>query len=421
MAGGTWVTPGLDSQAQKGSTWVSGSGQVDGEALLNGWRDAGISPEMAVELLNVIMLTQSPVLARTAAVENRARRQAARTEGVFAVRTPEQAATFLHAHRVDRLAWAGVLHSEEVFNTLPGEGFDWPAVAGYWVQWASLRQDERLRRAHPASAETMAEARDALAGAATEAGLAGLRVPLASWSDPAALQALAERLRAVNRSLGAISGLEGPTLGLNGRVELTITSPRRQGMAFAHGPNWTGVAASWEDLPHEWFHALDFALPRPAVAPETPDMGLLTDALARRRARNALEEGWQRLPAHLDTLAGGGARAWHVERRQRVAALLAQGDKDARWKADYLQERREVLAFQWQAFVQSQLAPGHPSFDTAATDGRRGPRFQEATGSRLAWNQAMGMVVQMWWQPETAPAWRRSALAAPRGPRPSPR
>lgn len=107
------------------------------------------------------------------------------------------------------------------------------------------------------------EAKDSLAQATHDVGLKHVRVPLALWGCAPCLSDMALGLRQANADLSAIAGWSGPVLGLDGRVGLTLGVLES---AHADGHERSGesleVRSDWQDLAHEWFHALDLVVGR---------------------------------------------------------------------------------------------------------------------------------------------------------------
>lgn len=112
---------------------------------------------------------------------------------------------------------------------------------------------------------TLAQAMEDLAQATHEVGLKHLQVPLASWGCAPCLSDIALGLRQANADLSAVTGWSGPVLGLDGRVGLTLGVLEQ---ANTDGHERSGqlleLRSDWQDLPHEWFHALDLVMARHA-------------------------------------------------------------------------------------------------------------------------------------------------------------
>lgn len=112
---------------------------------------------------------------------------------------------------------------------------------------------------------SLEQAQASLAQATHEVGLKHLQVPLASWGCAPCLSDIALGLRQANADLSAVTGWSGPVLGLDGRVGLTLGVLEQ---ANTDGHERSGqlleLRSDWQDLPHEWFHALDLVMARHA-------------------------------------------------------------------------------------------------------------------------------------------------------------
>ena len=405
--------------------WVLPNGQVDGAQLISTWRKGGVSPSQAAQLLNVLVLTQSPVVAQTAAVRDRAARQTERTAGILNVLTAQQATAFLETNNLEALAWEGVVHSSEAMNVQSGEGFTWPDVEAYWHRLSPDRADEANSEARVTgwgidpNKQDMKAAREALVNAVRDSGLAGVRIPLPVWNDSANVATVAERIQESNAVLQDVTGWNGPVLGLNGRVEWTIYSPLNLGATFYRGPLETVVLSGWEDLPHEWFHALDYALRSAPVDLDTAGGATLTQqwgahASAHSHQGHDLNQSWGSLHDRLRSFSMERGDAWFKDRDARVQALQASRDEDDQWRAGYLRQTHETIAFAWQAYVQTHLSHQSASWTQQATDGRMGPREQEALAMAPIWKALLQDVNTQWWstQYRTVRQWRAERQSA---------
>ena len=420
------IVPTALEQRARELPWVLPSGQIDGAQLIDTWRKGGVSPSQAAQLLNVLVLTQSPVVAQTAAVRDRARRQTERTAGILDVKTSEQASAFLENSNLEALAWEGVIHSSEAMSVQSGEGFTWPDVEAYWHRLSPDRADEANSEARTTgwgidpNKQDMTAAREALVNAVRDSGLAGVRIPLPAWNDSANVTTVAQRIQESNAVLQEVTGWTGPVLGLNGRMEWTIYSPLNLGATFYRGPLETVVLSGWEDLPHEWFHALDYALRSAPVDLDTAGGATLTqqwEGQATAHAHHDLNQSWGTLHDRLRSFSVERGDAWFNDRDARVQALQASHNEDDQWRAGYLRQKHETIAFAWQAYVQTHLSDHSASWTQQATDGRMGPREQEALAMAPVWKSLFQEVGTQWWstQHRTVRQWRAERQPADLG------
>lgn len=410
-------------------SWVLPTGQVDGLELINQWKDGGITPNQAFELISLLAWTQSPVIARTQQVEDQARAQSQATQSIFEVKTHDQAAAFLSRTTREDLVLRGVLHASEGDSAMVAEDRDWQAVVNYWQIMSSDRLDETTSLPGAVEApQAMAAARERLLRAVDDAGLAGLRVPLATFNDSDNVERLAERLEQANAELQTATGWTGPVLGLRGRVMLTVMAPLNMSLAFPQQAGQVGLVSAWEDVGHEWIHAVDFALRTAPGDLDTMGGFTLTQQLIDGAPQGALQQAWRDLPNQLREASLAAGNAWYRDRDARVAKLAASSDEDEQWQARYIGSRHETLAYAWQSHLQARAIPGALLVDTAstrnATDGVMGPRASEDASVEPVWKQTMAKIGQLWWQPAPTLAEQLQARRAPtapvamRGPRP---
>ena len=404
-------------QQVDGVVGVGVAGQTNIEDLLNSWIDAGISPEQAMELINVIMLTQSPVLSADPQVIENARALARRTQGVWAVSSHAQAEDFLDQHAAVVLYQDGVVAEPELMNTLGGKDAQWEDVVHYWVAWSSKRLDEPLYRPEVGTEKEMEQAQDRLGAATEKAGLASVRVPASSWDSPKSLEKLAQRIELANEAIQRASGMEGPVLGLSSRVHLTVGAPRGLGFAWPGNQGDIHIHSSWEDLSHEWIHALELALRKATIDFDTPGGATLSQELTTRQPLTAMERAWHLLPNKLELSEAAHGHSW-LENRKTRAEGLAKGDEDEQWRAGYLMEKHEMIAFQWQSHVQLELREDHPLFDSRSHDGVLAPTAQQSMDAKPIWKTTMSLVNTEWWAPQiqAAPTLTQPKTKPPAGP-----
>lgn len=85
----------LDKAVAGQLSWGTRSGAVDGPALIRHWERQGLRPDQGMELLSLLVFTQSPTLARTQATQSLAEASSRATQSIFEIQTQAQADTFL--------------------------------------------------------------------------------------------------------------------------------------------------------------------------------------------------------------------------------------------------------------------------------------------------------------------------------------
>lgn len=407
-------TQGVQAVSQK-APGVGVEGQTNAEDLFNSWMDSGVSPEQAMELINVIMLAQSPVITQSPQAVQKAQALAERTRGVWAIESGEQAEAFLERHSAVALYQEGLVSDPELMNTLGGRDAQWEDVVQYWWDWSSRRFDEPLYRPEVGDQEQMQQAQQRLQKVAQRLGLASLRVPVSTWDSPKSLEKLAQRLEETGQALVQSTKMDGPVLGLGSRVHLTVGAPRQLGVTWPGENGSIHVHAAWEDLSHEWFHALEMAM-RPGEKDLTvPGGATLSHELTTRAANSPLEQVWHSLSSRLELSEAAHGHDWLEARKARVETL-SKGNEEEQWQAGYLMERHELLAFQWQAYFQLHIDDNHPAFDPRTGDGIHAPKPQQASDARQVWEKAMALVNESWWAPQLVVAPAQERKGPPKGP-----
>lgn len=342
--------------------------------MLEAWRAAGLSPE---EAASVVVFMHEHWLPSVSSAAHAAREAPARRKAEVLLST-----TFPDA-------WARL---DAIRPTTPLPGFEWtldersPEASADHPAWLGVLGEvgvlvPTLTDA-PLGPADLTVARTQVVRAVEAAGLKQLNVPLGVWDDPIRLADLAAGLRLANGDLQAITGWEGGVLGLDGRLTLT---PGVIDHALVDGRAPDGrrleMETDWQDLAHEWMHALDFALARRSLA--HPRFGTLTDH------RTGWLRHWRPSPtatawwAAVDRVETAGA-GWVARREQAVAqhALARRRDLQGYWT-----DPAELLAFAWEARVRrldGLALLGAPSFEADPQD-LLAPRAQELAAMEPAW------------------------------------
>ena len=340
-----------------------------------------------------------------------------------------------------------------------------------WEDTRALWQHERLAMEVPGHGDASLgwpEAKARLQAAVDVTGLAQLRVSAAMLETPERADALAKRLVGLQDALSARFGVEGPFLGLGGRVKLDLSSPLDLDTHGQVVPGVRGVAmrTTLHALPHEHYHGVSATLSqehRQAVAvmgdlfkalsePMTGSDALLAATEARQqfeqfmdglglaetsrtelRQAQDLDGEWERLYGALTQQEGlcdtdarmalmmamalsphhafvdGGAPRW-VELREAVGQYLSQsGDLHSTVVGQYTASHEEILASAYAAQLDPTWTTA-PGIRLGILD-TPGPR--EAEIQAKAWQQFSVQAAQVWHQPVSTQQWRDLRQPAP--------
>lgn len=402
----------LDKAGQGGVAWMSAAGQVDGKAMLEQWRQGGVSVEQAFELINVLALTQSPVIGRTQGSLDKAAEVSASTRAIADIQNARNAEFFLQRHGLEALVDTQRISAVEAFNVQTGEDQSWDQALDYWNTLARQRYGEAPLVNAKASGADVATAQQALLNAVDQVGLASLRVPLAAWGNPAAMTAMADRLVEANATLQQLTGWSGQVLGLNGRISITPFAPADNAFAYRAADGTLRLDTHWEDVPHEWVHVLDSVL-RTAPVADVLGGDSLSHQVFTDGHTDAIGQAWKSTSVSWSTSETVGG--W-LERRQRMLNGLAEGSSEDKAKALYFGSSNEMMGYAWGAYVQSQVAKDSVFHDARqaermAYDGEHGPTVAQASGMKQDWQALFQTVGQQWWAHQSAPAAQMPSLA----------
>lgn len=383
---------------------VNANGTIDGIKAIEGWHAAGISMPRIHRLAQLMVATQSPVLARSQEDLDQAKELSQTTAGMFDLTGDAQAKDFLRARGMPALAQAGWMTVETVQANL--RGFADPGEAGlddvrdYWLQSSMLTTGGPCA---PLAARDRALGMDAavarLRTAMDEAGLDSLQVPVSMWSSPETIAAAASGLAGANRELQGLTGWTGPVLGLGGRIDMTLGSAHNVGLTQATADGWLHVQARFSDLAHEWIHAVDIAV---AVDIGRLDEDHLPRMLSWGVPDRPVVESWQSTYRDLEVASRARPDSWFA-RMDRLAADIEEGRLPAPDGAPaYLRSSHERQAYGFASFAASQLPSGavlaHPD---NTTPGRfaHGPSLAESGAQSDTWRRLFQSVGRQWWAP----------------------
>lgn len=403
----------LDKASQGAVAWMSTTGQVDANAMLEQWRQGGVSVEQAFELINVLALTQSPVIGRTQGSLDKAAELSASTRAIADIQNARNAEFFLRRHGLEALVEDGRISAVEAINLETGTGQTWDQASAYWNKLARQRHDDTMPVGAPASAADVAAAQHTLAAAVDQVGLASLRVPLAAWGNPQAMNAMADRLVEANATLQQLTGWSGQVLGLNGRISITPFAPADNAFAYRATDGSLRLDTHWEDVPHEWVHVLDSVLRTTPANNLVLGGGSLSHQVFTQGHTDAIGQAWKNTSASWsDSTAVNG---W-LKQREAMLKGLEAGSSEDQLKAQYFGSPSEMMGYAWGAYVQSQV-PSSSVFHDArqserlAYDGTHGPTVNQASGMKRDWQALFDTIGQQWWAHQSAPAAQMPSLA----------
>lgn len=406
------------TQAADRLDWVSAQGNVDGAGMLQVWRDGDVGPNNILELTKVMIATQSPTIARTEAAELEAIRLSAETRGIFDIHTDAQAAEFLKTHSLDAMAERGVLSSDVAFIYGTAASEDITDTALMWNNIATNHNTVVESSVHANENDSgMAEAKQQLLNAVDQAGLASVTVPLPYWGSSEQIKELATNIASANQELQQVTGWEGPVLGLNGRVALTVGQPFDKAVAFVDSqegsPPRIAVHGSWEYVGHELTHAWDMAMRIDAGLPGVHDdhtgeahrSSTLTEVMTSESVPESIKNSysaWGNLNADLKEAGLAMATPWHLEMQKKADGYT--GDTvNAKWLNSYYQRAQEQIAYSFSAHVDHVLQGVENSTLGGAAinhNGERTPSLEEAAVAAPVWSAALKEANQNWWAPQ---------------------
>ena len=399
-------------------SWASSSGAIDGPALIAQWERQGLRPDQGMELLSLLVFTQSPTLARTAQAESLAHQSSKATQSIMEIATATQADIFLSRRTVSKLIRQGEAPPSLEWNRPEAENATWSGVHQYWQQ-LGVQTGGTPEQSPASSPQDVDRAMKALAAATDEAGLAAFQIPLPAMGRADLLNAMARKVQEANHALAQLTGLSGPVLGLNGRASFIPFTPTDNAFAYQLSPGVLRMESRWEDVPHEWIHMLDFSLRSTASASEFGGASLSHQVWKGRvnysMPSDVLSRRWSDLYNHLDPDTTQPSSTMIADWRARRATHTSYNQD----LALYLEAPTEIVGYAWGSYVQSRQSEGSVFFDPRQQDRLAyvfGPTVEQASTLSSQWQEAFKAVNSAWWStqvfaPESRPA-RNLAQAA---------
>lgn len=371
----------LNKAAQGRQPFMNSHGQIQAHALIEHWQNIGLTPQQAQSLVDVIMVAQIPTITRDARTLAHAEQLSTLTQGALEVTNTYQAESFLrHYHPISMSAKKLITQSESL-NTADMVQ-NWAQVHTYWD---SLNQ--QFDRPHPvseAAQETpspleLRRAQQNVYQSMVTSGLVTLKIPFAAWGNPRELNQLAERIVEANQQLQHVTQMDGPVLGMNGKVALRLGTSDNSNFAYRTQTDIVEIRTTWENLAHEWFHAF-----QATVLPQWSYGQTLA-------SENPHHNAWNQLVPNLLNHSS----TWNQERALYFSQLKGT---EREGYSHYLGNDGETSAYAFASYVQQKIGqkgilgdsnPIHPVYDNQV-----GPSLKEAAKAAPVWQNLMTQTQQ---------------------------
>lgn len=382
----------FEEKSNKGDLgWVNGS-HVDGQNLLKQWEQGGVTAQQAIELINVMMLTQSPVVATTQQALDFAVEQSRATKNIFDVKNERNAMFFLRATDTLELTKKNILSEVQLMTLEEMDQPSWQDVYAYWDKFSSDRMDDpTLPNNASNSAQEFDAARAQLLSAVQNAGLGSLRVPLAAWNSPQRIIRLAQRIDQANAQLQQLTGWNGKVLGMDNMLHLEIMKPGASCVTYQTSQGSIKITSSWEDLAHEWLHGM-----QAVVAQRSVGSAALTKTFSTQGQQTQLEQQWGDVLTQITNHPSSAS--WQKNLNSYLdGSAEVKPSRTIRWDdmqaaRSYYTSASETMAYAWGAYVQSQLpmnsalSPQSQNYNVA--DGVIAPTAVQAAVQKQTWDAA---------------------------------
>lgn len=377
--------------------WAANS-HVNGDHLLRQWESGGVTPAQAIELINVLMLTQSPVVATTQQALDFAVAQSNATKNIFDVKNERNAMFFLRSTDTLELVKNNTLSNVEVMVLSEFDSPSWSDVHAYWGKFSSDRLSDAVQSNNSTD---FSAARQKLIAAVDDAGLTSLRIPLTTWSSPQRVELLAQRIEQANTQLQQLTGWDGKVLGMNNQLSVNIMKPGSSCVTYQTQQGQIAITSSWEDLAHEWLHGMQAVVARQQVGAE----GLTQAFDISGKQQSQLQSTWGTVLTEVTTHAS--SQAWQNNLNQYLnGSNTVQPARSVQWDnmetaRAYYTSPSETMAYAWGSYVQSQL-PANSALQPQSTnhnvaDGVIAPTADQAIGQKDTWTAAF-QKLKPWWE-----------------------
>lgn len=407
----------------KAQAYVQENGLINGVELIRHWRDAGVSESDMYNLTEVLLQTQSPVVAATHKELAHAKALSERTSGLFSIHSAEDAYNFLDKHNFEHLVTDGVL--EDVVHTLSNREFHadqvnhvtFDMILSLWNNSSVLKTGmiSAPTFAEDASRQEVTDTLNHLKEAVTQTGLSSLRVPLSMWTDAGLLDTVAHDLIQANHELQTITGWQGPVLGLNGRVSLHLGEPYDVAVATTSVTGGTLIASRMDSYAHEFGHAIEGNFAKDlGYAPQDYDMALLHE----HAPQDQQHQFWNESVQAIENTSYQLDRSWyrsmdHIVKKASEGKYGNLSEKENAHLADYLSRPHERFAFAVMTYVASVLPEsavlhhgtyGEQGKNIAGSDEVKSPFAEHSTQQHQNWQKLFSGLNQNWWKRQIDPS-----------------
>ena len=374
-----------------GLEWVKGS-RVDGQKLLKQWEQGGVTAQQAIELINILMLTQSPIVATTQKALDFATEQSQATKNIFDIKNERNAMFFLRANDTVELTKKNILSEVQLMTLAEIDQPSWQDVYAYWNKFSPDRMDDPTLQNHNSNtAQEFNAARTQLLNAVQNAGLGSLRIPLSAWDSPQRILRLAQRIEQANTQLQQLTGWNGKVLGMDNALHLEIMKPGTSCVTYQTAQGSINITSSWEDLAHEWLHGM-----QAVVAQRSVGSAALTQAFSTQGQQPQLEKQWGDLLTQI--INHPSSASWQKNLNSYLAGSASVSPAraihwdDMQAARSYYTSASETMAYAWGSYVQSQLpmnsalSPQSTNYNVA--DGVIAPTSVQAAVQKQTWDTA---------------------------------
>lgn len=369
------------------------TGATNAVEMIKKWKDLRVPPQQMMALVEVLILTQSPILSANPETLEDAKSLSRHTYDIFSVETLAQINAFLDQKSIARLEIDGWLApGATLVNSRNANEFS--QVLEVWEQYSQFTDSGAKAPLYNPDDETpqkMAQAVNALKIAIQDTGLNSLTVPLPMWSSSEHLTQIAFHLQQSNRELQSVTQWSGPVLGLKEKVNLTITWGRDLSIASQTAKGEIDIQSSFSSFAHEWEHALEYILAQEIQYKPVKGPALITRAIADNIAHPVVQK-WEYVGQTIDTTM---ANTWYP----KLQELSLRSPSNAA----YYSNRHEHVAYTFESFVEGRL-PATASLryiPQADRSGRIGPTAEQAAPTAPMWSDVLEYLNQYWWNPNT--------------------
>lgn len=374
--------------------WADVNGKINIDNLINHWQSARVRPEQGMKLLHLMLFTQSPALYRNDFVKNQIQQSSLQTQLLFDIQNRRNADFFLS--RKDANEIAEIIDLPAMLDTLPevNQQTSWHDVKVYWEKISASTAIHNEVQFNGDYESAMKE----LQKEVNNAGLSGLIIPITITGDANKIYTLSQNIKEANNTLRNITGIEGQTLGLNGRVLLNPIINNNIALTQLVLPkdiNSTNrvirIDSNWQNLPHEWIHALDFSLRSTPIANEFGGVSLSHQVsnLNAHYSNNSIEGKWQNLYQKVIEIKNS------TEWNNKIEEFTHQNNA----LKNYITSPSESIGYAFGAYVQATQNQNDIFYSSEEQNkfiNKISPSLSSALSIKESWNEAFASINNIW-------------------------